>query len=62
MGQGFWAIICMHGVGGDHIAIETDALRHLVEHLHANRERIWTHTVIGVADHIIRRRAELAET
>ncbi|MDP6777746.1 MAG: polysaccharide deacetylase family protein [Candidatus Latescibacteria bacterium] len=62
MGQGFWAIICMHGVGGDHIAIETDALRRLVEHLDANRERIWTHTVIGVADHIIQRRAEFAET
>jgi len=57
--NGQWAIICMHGVGGEHIAIETEALEGLCDHLDANRSRIHTDTVVSVADTIVSRRKEL---
>ena len=57
--QGLWAIICMHGVGGEHISIETEALSGLCKHLQGNRERILTDTVVALADHIVERRKEL---
>ena len=57
--QGLWAILCMHGVGGDHLAIETRALQGLARHLEKNRERIWTAPLIEVADYILTRRKEL---
>lgn len=56
--QGQWAIICMHGVGGDHLAIETQALEGLARHLDQHRKRIWTGAVIEIADYIIERREE----
>jgi len=56
--EGFWGVICMHGVGGDHLAIETHALRELAEHLNKNRHRIWTDTVINIVDHIIQQRTQ----
>ena len=55
--DGLWGIICMHGVGGDHIAIETEAFRELCNHLDQNRQRIWTDTVINIGNHILERRA-----
>jgi peptidoglycan/xylan/chitin deacetylase (PgdA/CDA1 family) len=54
--SGQWAIICMHGVGGEHIAIETEALAECVDHLAANRDRIWTSSMIEVAEYIIEHR------
>lgn len=57
--QGRWAIICMHGVGGEHIAIETEALAELCVHLDRNRQRVRTDTVVSIADAIIARRVEL---
>jgi len=58
--QGLWAIICMHGVGGEHIAIETEALAEVCAHLDRNRERIRTDTVINLADSVVARRGELS--
>ena len=55
--DGHWGIICMHGVGGDHLAIETNAFHELCDYLHNNRERIWTDTVINIGNYIIERRA-----
>ncbi|MEE2753062.1 MAG: polysaccharide deacetylase family protein [Candidatus Latescibacterota bacterium] len=57
--QGRWAIICMHGVGGEHIAIETEALNETCVYLHGNQNRILTNTVIAIADYIVSRREEL---
>jgi peptidoglycan-N-acetylglucosamine deacetylase len=57
--QGLWAIICMHGVGGEHIAIETEALAGLCTHLNDHRDRILTDTVVALADRIVSRRSEL---
>ncbi|MCZ6636021.1 MAG: polysaccharide deacetylase family protein [bacterium] len=54
--QGWWGVICMHGVGGDHIAIETSAFRDLCAYLDQNRHRIWTDTIIHIADYVIQRR------
>jgi len=49
---GDWGIFCFHGIGGDHIAIDLDAFEGLVRHLAENRSRIWTDTVLAVADHV----------
>mgnify|MGYP001037873804 CR=1 FL=1 len=56
--EGRWAILCMHGIGGEHLSIEVDAFERVVQHLHRNRQRIWTGTVIEVADHILVRRKD----
>ena len=55
--QGHWGVICMHGVGGDHLAVATNALRELCSYLDYNRDRIWTDTLINVANYIGERRA-----
>lgn len=57
--QSSWAIICMHGVGGEHIAIETEALAGLCRYLDEQRGRIRTDTVVQIADDIVTRRKEL---
>jgi peptidoglycan/xylan/chitin deacetylase (PgdA/CDA1 family) len=49
---GDWGIFCFHGIGGDHIAIALDAFEGLVRHLAENRARIWTDTVLAIADHV----------
>jgi hypothetical protein len=49
---GDWGIFCFHGIGGEHLLIATDAFESLVRHLAENRERIWTDTVLSVADHV----------
>jgi len=57
--QGQWDIICMHGVGGEHLAIETESLVALCEYLYAQRERILTDTVVSIGDFIVDRRKVL---
>jgi len=59
--DGLWGVICMHGVGGDHIAIETEAFRELCEYLNQNRHRIWTSTVINVANYVLDHRTSTDE-
>lgn len=60
--QGQWAVLCMHGVGGQHLAIGTDALAELIDFLYSKRTTIWTDTLISVTDYILKRRTELAST
>ena len=50
--QGNWAILCMHGVGAEHLAIETQAFAELTDYLASNRERLWTDTVFNIGSHI----------
>ena len=57
--DGLWGVICMHGVGGEHLSISTEAFRELCDHLNENRHRIWTAPVIDIANYIIDRRKEL---
>lgn len=54
--NGFWAVVCMHGVGGEHISVTTEALDKLCGHLSENSSRIWTATVIEIANAIIDKR------
>lgn len=54
--DGLWAVICMHGIGGEHLSISTAALREVADYLARSRDRIWTATMIDVANYIIRRR------
>ena len=46
----------MHGVGGQHLSISMSSLREVVQYLDANRDRIWTATMIDVANRILRHR------
>jgi peptidoglycan/xylan/chitin deacetylase (PgdA/CDA1 family) len=57
-----WGIICMHGINDEHLAIDIDAFSQLVVYLGHNKERIWTDTVIGLADYILTRRQKMGET
>jgi hypothetical protein len=49
---GDWGIFCFHGIGGEHFPIATEAFEGLVSHLAENRDRIWTDTVLAIADHV----------
>jgi len=49
---GDWGIFCFHGIGGEHFPISTEAFEGLVRHLAENRHRIWTDTVLAIADHV----------
>ncbi len=49
---GAWAIFTFHGVGGDHLAVTTDAFDGLIHHLAERRERLWTAPLIDVADRV----------
>jgi peptidoglycan/xylan/chitin deacetylase (PgdA/CDA1 family) len=50
--QGHWAILCMHGVGAEHIAVSTEALATTIDFLNRERRRIWTDTVVRIGDYI----------
>ena len=58
-GEGRWAILCMHGVGADHLTVETADLQQVVDHLSTNRHRIITDTVIATGTRILVRRRDL---
>ena len=60
--QGQWAVLCMHGVGGQHLSIRTDALAELIDFLYNKRTTIWTDTLISVTDYVLKRRTELASS
>ncbi len=57
--EGRWAVYCFHGVGGDHIAVDADAFEGLVEYLADQKGRIWTDTVVTVAQRVIETRKAL---
>ena len=54
--QGHWAILCMHGVGAEHIAVSTEALATTIDFLNRERRRIWTDTVVRIGAYIHRQR------
>lgn len=56
--QGRWAILCFHGVGGDHLSVTSEAFETLLRHLADHRVRIWTGTLVDVALRVIARRGE----
>jgi peptidoglycan/xylan/chitin deacetylase (PgdA/CDA1 family) len=47
-----WAVFTFHGVGGDHLSVTDEAFGALVDHLAGHRDRLWTDTVIAVADRV----------
>ena len=50
--EGGWGIFTFHGVGGDHLAVDAEAFDALTRHLARQRHRLWTATLIEVADHV----------
>jgi len=50
--EGGWAVFTFHGVGGDHLAVDAEAFDALTRHLARQRHRLWTATLIEVADHV----------
>lgn len=47
---GHWAIFCFHGIGGDHIRIETEAFEGLVRFLAEEAPAVWTDTVEAIGE------------
>lgn len=45
---GHWATFCFHGVGGDHIAVTSEAFAGLVDFLAERKDEIWTDSVMAV--------------
>jgi peptidoglycan/xylan/chitin deacetylase (PgdA/CDA1 family) len=54
--EGGWLVLLFHGVGGDHLSVERDAHRALIEHLASQREAIWTDRFGSIAAHVRARR------
>jgi peptidoglycan/xylan/chitin deacetylase (PgdA/CDA1 family) len=59
MRNGGWSVLTFHGVGGDYLTTSMKDFEGLLAYLDAQRERIWTDTLYGVASYVRRRRAEL---
>jgi len=49
---GRWGIFCFHGIGGDHLSVETDALDGLARYLKDREDEIWVDTVYAVGRHL----------
>ncbi len=58
--DGLWVVLCMHGVGAEHLAIETEALAELTSFLHECRQRIWADAFYNITDYIIKKRQSIA--
>lgn len=54
---GRWGIFCFHGIGGDHLRVDADALEGLVRYLKESEDDIWTDTVFAIGNHLARVRA-----
>lgn len=54
--DGGWAIFTFHGVGGDHLSVDAQAFGALTRYLSGQRNRLWTATLIEVADRVHARR------
>lgn len=50
--RGGMANIIFHGVGGDHLAVSTQAHEELLEFLAQNRETYWTDSYINIMQHL----------
>jgi hypothetical protein len=53
---GGWLVLLFHGVGGDHLAVTSEAHAALLDHLSQRRETIWTERFGAVAAHVRSRR------
>jgi peptidoglycan/xylan/chitin deacetylase (PgdA/CDA1 family) len=56
LAEGGWLVLLFHGVGADHMAVEREAHRALLEHLARRRDAIWTDCFGTVASHVRARR------
>lgn len=54
---GGWLVLLFHGVGGDHLAVTSEAHAALLDHLSQRRGAIWTERFGAVAAHVRSRRA-----
>jgi hypothetical protein len=62
---GRWLVLVFHGVGGEHgLDVEIEDFKMLVDHLAAQRERVWTDSFINVAKDIqaVRQQKESEQT
>ena len=57
---GRWAIFCFHGVGGDHLRVEAEALEGLVRYLKEREDEIWTDTVYAIGKYVAQARTSPA--
>lgn len=51
--RGGFANLIFHGVGGDHLAVSTQAHAELIAHLAANRQTYWTDTYMNIMKHVL---------
>lgn len=51
--RGGFANIIFHGVGGDHLAVSTQAHAELIAHLAANPKIYWTDTYMNIMKHLL---------
>lgn len=51
--RGGFANIIFHGIGGDHLAVSTEAHAELIAHLAANRDKYWTDTYMNIMQHVL---------
>lgn len=49
---GRWGIFCFHGIGGDHLSVETESLEGLVRYLKDREGEIWVDTVYAVGRYL----------
>jgi peptidoglycan/xylan/chitin deacetylase (PgdA/CDA1 family) len=54
--DGLWVVLCLHGVGAEHLAVDTEALAELIHFLQERHEHIWTDAFYNITDFIIKRR------
>jgi peptidoglycan/xylan/chitin deacetylase (PgdA/CDA1 family) len=55
-----WLVVLFHGVGGDHLPVETSAHAALARHLEQRRPEVWTERFGAVAAHVAAQRRERA--
>ncbi len=51
--------LTFHGIGGDHLAVSSEAHEELVRYLAANRKVYWTDTFLNVMKHVKKTNAQL---
>lgn len=56
LAAGRWGIFCFHGVGGDHLSVDPEALAGLVRYLKERESEIWTDTVAAIGAHVAKAR------
>lgn len=49
---GRWGIFCFHGIGGDHLSVDTEALDGLARYLKEHEHDIWVDTVYTIGRYL----------